>query len=250
MDILPSKILGNGKDQVIVLHDWFGTHQNYKWTYPLWNLEHRTYHFVDLRGHGMAKEMKGEYTLNEASKDLKNYIENQRIDKFSLVCHSMTALIGYKLAVEMPVRALYLATPVPPSGSPVDPGLEAMILGGLPSKEGRGQMLEYLYGGRLSKGWIEYKLSRFFDEISIEAVMGYFKMYVQKRDATGLKIKCPMHVLVGLKDHPPFTKDILEATLTPLGDISWSIHPEVGHAPMEEAPPYVASVESFMDTIK
>lgn len=244
------KILKGGNEHVIVLHDWFGTHGNYRWTWPLWDLNRRTYHFLDIRGHGKSIDLEGAYTKEEIASDVAQYIEKNQLQNPSLICHSMTALAGYQLASMRELKALFLATPVPPSGSPIDDEMAQMILERIPLKEGREEMLAYQYGGRLSKGWIDYKLSRFQRDVKIEAVLGYFKMFARHIDASDLDIKCPIHVLVGARDHEPFSRNTLEGVIKSSHPISWSEHPEVGHAPMEEAPPYyVASVEAFLDSV-
>lgn len=125
-----------------------------------------------------------------------------------------------------------------------------MIKVALPSLEGREQMLGFIYGERLSKGFVSTKALNFFNEVSEQAALGYLKMYTQDLENQSLEIECPVHVFVGEKDHPPFTKEILESTIKPKGDISWSFHEQAGHAPAEEAPPfYVASVEAFFNSL-
>ncbi len=100
------------------MHEWMGDHRNYDTTIPYLDIENYTWVFVDFRGYGLSKEIKGEYNLNEACEDIVSLIKNLDLDEVHLVGHSMSSLIAQKLALilQEKVKTLILITPIPPTG--------------------------------------------------------------------------------------------------------------------------------------
>ena len=94
------KKVGNGFKTVIVMHEWMGDHTNYDTTIPYLNITDFTWIFVDFRAYGLSKEIKGEYTLNEASTDIKNLISKLELNSVYLVGHSMSSLVAQRIAID------------------------------------------------------------------------------------------------------------------------------------------------------
>ena len=112
------KKVGNGFKTVIVMHEWMGDHTNYDTSIPYLNITDFTWIFVDFRAYGLSKEIKGEYTLNEASTDIKNLISKLELNSVYLLGHSMSSLVAQRIAIDLKekVKTLILVTPIPPTG--------------------------------------------------------------------------------------------------------------------------------------
>ncbi len=250
LSMLKAKKYGAGPRSVIVLHDWVGTHENYQWCEPLWDTKQYTFHFLDLRGYGLSKDLGGTYTQEEIASDVQSYIESHHLQGAALVAHSMTGLATVTLWNDKLLSGAFLATPVSPHGAPIsDEALYTGMLDQLSSQEGREGILQFQYGGFLSQGWIQHKLDRWWKETNVEAVKGYFKMFARHSDPQ-VDVNIPIHVFVGGKDHPPFDEQSLRQAFSSYPKVTWTVHPLCSHAPMEEAPAYfVNSVELFLSAI-
>ncbi len=65
----------------------------------------------------MSKNIKGEYSCEEASNDVKNLLLNLDIKEYFLVAHSMSTMIAQKIAlIDKRVKKLLLITPISAAG--------------------------------------------------------------------------------------------------------------------------------------
>src|SRR6478672_4666435 len=66
MEFIAHKQIGSGKEKILVMHNWMGDSTSYDSMRPYLNTDEYTYVFVDLRGYGRSKEMRGAYSVEEA----------------------------------------------------------------------------------------------------------------------------------------------------------------------------------------
>ena len=101
----------------------------------------------------------------------------------------------------------------------------------------------------MSETWIKYKLRRWRETATPEAVAKYVELWgCTSITLSAGEIETPMLIVAAAQDAPPFQPGALEvsmlpyyhnAKLTPLG--------ESGHYPMQEQPPLVATtIECFL----
>lgn len=81
MELIAHKQIGSGKEKVLVMHNWMGDSTSYDSMRPYLNTDEYTYVFVDLRGYGRSKEMRGTYSVEEASSDAINTLTSNRYTK-------------------------------------------------------------------------------------------------------------------------------------------------------------------------
>jgi pimeloyl-ACP methyl ester carboxylesterase len=67
MELIAHKQIGSGKEKVLVMHNWMGDSTSYDSMLSYLNTDKYTYVFVDLRGYGRSKEMRGTYSVEESS---------------------------------------------------------------------------------------------------------------------------------------------------------------------------------------
>ena len=67
MELIGHKLVGSGKEKVLVLHNWVSDSTSYGPLLPYLDTEKFSYLFIDLRGYGGSKEMRGTYSVEEAS---------------------------------------------------------------------------------------------------------------------------------------------------------------------------------------
>ena len=85
MKFIAHKQIGSGKEKVLVMHNWMGDSTSYDSMLPYLDTDEYTYVFVDLRGYGCSKEMRGTYSVEEASTDAIKLIDSFAWNKFHLI---------------------------------------------------------------------------------------------------------------------------------------------------------------------
>ena len=88
MKILNSKILGDSKKDLFILHGFLGMGDNWKTHAKIFSENNYRVHLIDLRNHGKSFWSK-EFSFEIMAQDILNYAKNYKIEKFSLLGHSM-----------------------------------------------------------------------------------------------------------------------------------------------------------------
>lgn len=103
--ILGHELFGSGPEKVIVLHDWMGDSENYKYVRPWLDSTGFSYAFVDVRGYGRSKGLKGEYSTGEVAADTAKLADHLGWAKYHLVGHSMNGMAGFKALSATPLAS-------------------------------------------------------------------------------------------------------------------------------------------------
>lgn len=100
---LHSQIIGQGQP-VIVLHGVFGSGDNLRLLTRLNSpVEKFQFHFLDLRNHGKSSHA-DDMSMQTLAKDIFTYCDEQSIEKFSLIGHSLGGKVAMTCALEIPAR--------------------------------------------------------------------------------------------------------------------------------------------------
>jgi len=117
-----------GAIPLLFLHGWQGSKEI--WTPVIERLSerHRTI-AVDLRGFGKSNAAPGPYLVETMADDLSALVAALDLDPLVVIGHSMGAAIAQRFAIDRPdaVEGLVLIAPVPASGVPFSPKVEAMF---------------------------------------------------------------------------------------------------------------------------
>lgn len=100
---LPAGRQGKGEN-IIFIHGWQGSLRY--WQYNLLYFAKRGYQTLalDLPGFGKSSKPKINYSMKYLSGVVKKIIEKKKLDKVSLVCHSMGSFIGIDLVLRCPQK--------------------------------------------------------------------------------------------------------------------------------------------------
>ncbi len=246
-ETLGHELYGTGTLRVVVLNDWLCDTSTWDPAKPYLAPTEFSFAFADLRGYGRSISQEGEFCLAESCQDVLRLTGALGWEQFSLIGHSMSALIALRIAQQHPdkVQRLVLLTPPPPSGLGADEktlrGLESIAL----ADDGqRAQMLASQIGGRLAPGWMPFKLSRWRETGAPKAVAGYCSMFA--RDGLpdlDTRVLVPTLAVTGEQDAPHMRSKAVSDFLGQLcEDLSVSPVETSGHYPMQEAPPLTASI--------
>jgi 3-oxoadipate enol-lactonase len=250
--LIGHELVGAGPRHVVITNDWLCDTSTWNSARPLLDGARFTYAFVDLRGYGRSRGRVGAFTVEEAASDVIALAAALDWSEFSVVGHSMSALVALHLA-QQPAgrigRAVVIAPP-PPTGLGAD---EAMIAASqamaLADDATRLRVFERWFGARLSPGWTRLKVERWRASADPAAAAAYVAMYA--RDGLPnptAPISIPVLAIAGEQDLPPMRSEAIRQSLTRLcAELVVEPIANSGHYPMQETPPLtVALIERFL----
>jgi len=242
--------IGDGDISVIVLHELMGSCKNYEPIFPYLDTKKFTYYFTDLRGYGLSKDYKGEYSSNEAANDVKNLITHLNLDSVYIIAHSMSTMIAQKLAlIDNRVKQLILITPISALGVKMKENAKNELIANMQKNENKIEEIVEAASKRYSKAWKDYRVAMAYDSSTLEARVGYMKMYLEEDFINEVsKIDIPINIIVGKHDFPVFSKTHVKKLFENYyKNVSIIECQEAGHYPMIECPVYFATkVEEFI----
>lgn len=250
MQILNYKKIGQGNTSIIVLHELMGSCRNYEAIFSYLDTNRFSYYFTDLRGYGLSKGIKGNYTSDEAANDLKHLIKHLNLDSAIILAHSMSTMIAQKLALlDHRVKQLILITPISASGVKMKENAKNKLIENMQKDENQIEQIVEASSQRYTNKWKEYRIDMAYNSSILEARVGYMKMYLEEDFINEVhKINIPINIIVGKYDFPVFSKNnvkkIFEQNYKNINIIECQ---EAGHYPMIECPVYfVSKVEGFI----
>ncbi len=253
MELIAHKQIGSGKEKVLVMHHWMGDSTSYDSMIPYLNTNDYTYVFVDLRGYGRSMEMKGTYSVEEASKDAMKLIDSLAWDNFHLIGHSMSGMIVQKIAVSNPsrVKSVIAITPVPACGSP---GPKEMMdffeSAALNNDEAAMECVNTLTSNRYTKAFAKKMVLDNRQWSTSEARLGYMKMFFYTDFSEAVKgLQTPILVLIGEHDFKGSEAFMRSTFLEWYPNAQLECCKASGHYPMIETPiALVTTIEKFLST--
>ena len=240
--------IGDGPENVIVLHDWYGDHTTFDPVFRYLDTRKFSYAFADLRGYGLSRNLVGNGNVDEIASDVLVLADSLGWQRFHLVGHSLSGMAAQRVGVRASdrVKSIVAICPLSAAGSAApDEALE--FFGSTVRDDDAFRKLMRFLSGKLSEGWIEAKLKQSRTCASSEAKAAYFGMFKTNFVEEVRGSRTPILLVLG--DHDP---GLDEATVAPLfrswyGNVTVATIPNCGHYPMEEAPPHFATtMEQFL----
>ncbi len=253
MEFIAHKQIGSGKEKVLVMHHWMGDSTSYDSMIPYLNTNDYTYAFVDLRGYGRSKEMKGTYSVEEASKDAMKLIDSLAWSNFHLIGHSMSGMIVQKIAVDNPsrVKSVIAITPVPACGSPAPKEMiDFFESAALNNDEAAMEGVNILTSNRYTKAFAKKMVMDNRQWSTSEARLGYLKMFFYTDFSEAVKgLQTPILVLIGEHDFEGSEAFMRSTFLEWYPNAQLECCKASGHYPMIETPvALVTAIEKFLST--
>lgn len=239
-----------GKNNIIVLHELMGDCRNYEPIFPYIDEKVFSFYFTDLRGYGLSKEIRGEYSCNEAANDIKNLITHLNLNEVTILAHSMSTMIAQKITlIEPKVKKLILITPILASGIKMKNDAKEKLLNDM--KENKNKIEEIVENAskRYNQKWKDYRIDMAYSSSILEARVGYMNMYLTTDFSDELvNLNIPIKIITGRYDFPVFAKANVQKLFSQyFNNLEILECQEAGHYPMCECPAYFASrVEEFL----
>ncbi len=241
--MLGTKIIGNGDTKIIFLHELMGDCRNYEAIFPFLDKENFTYIFIDLRGYGLSKEIKGEYNLEEASNDVKNLITKLKLDEVILVAHSMSTMIAQRVAlIEKKIKKLILTTPISASGIKVPEIQKKSLIRKMTENKRAIEQIVRSSSRRYNQSWAKYRIDMGYSSSLVEARVSYMNMYLNTSDnENDINEEIEVNIILGKHDSAVFAKKETEKNFSKYKNVNIIECQEAGHYPMIECPVFYAS---------
>lgn len=245
MELLRYKLVGSGKEKVIVMHNWFCDSTSYDPILSYLDTKRFTLAFVDLRGYGLSKDLRGSFTAEEAAKDVKAMADALNWKEFHLVGHSMSGMIAQKMAAQNPsqVKSLIAITPVPACGARNPPDVMYFLGEAAKSNDGFANECLHLSTGRRYSDLIASEMVKQWRACSTEeARVKYLDMFSNTDFSSEVDgLKTPMLVLLGACDSEGFAELIKNTFAKWYPNVKIETLAATGHFPMQETPILLAS---------
>jgi pimeloyl-ACP methyl ester carboxylesterase len=251
MELIGHKLIGSGKEKVLVMHHWLSDSSSYDPLLPYLDTENFTYLLVDLRGYGRSKGLRGKYTVEEASSDAIRLVNSLSWDKFHVIGHSMSGMIAQKIALDnfSRVKSVVAITPVPACGSPGPEEtmvfLEKAALDNVDNAIGCVHMLTSgRYTNLFAKNMVNY-----WHNCSIgEARVGYLNMFSNTDFSTSVNgLTTPMLVIYCEHDMEGIEAFMQNTFQKWYPNAKLECCKGSGHFPMQETPVSLgSSIERFL----
>ncbi|MFJ9520905.1 alpha/beta fold hydrolase [Kitasatospora sp. NPDC101801] len=243
------RLVGEGAQRVLVLHDWFGTSAGWGPFLDYLDGTAFSYAFLDYRGYGERADVPGDYTLAEIALDALALADQLGWDRFSLVGHSMGGKAAQQVLALAPDRVERLAglTPVPAGAYPLGDAFD-LFHGAAAHPANRRAILDLVTGQRATGVWLDRMTAQSVQGSRPEAFAAYLDDWTTVDLApkvTGLPL--PARAFVGEHDLALTTELYRRTWLThyPNGDLE--LLPNTGHYPMYEIPVALATtLERFL----
>ena len=244
------KKIGSGKTNIVFLHELMGNHENYKSALPYFDLEKHTLYLVDLRAYGLSFNIKGEYTCDEASNDVKNLLDTLELKNVHLLAHSMSTMIAQKLALlSNSIVSLILISPISPAGIKMSEKSQNKLLHDMKNDPKNIENIVRSASIRHNETWIQNRIQMAASASRCEARVGYMKMYLEtdfKEKAKELSL--PIYIIVGKHDFVIFSLKTVKRLFQEIYKNTTILEcQEAGHYVMLECPVYFATqIEKFV----
>jgi 3-oxoadipate enol-lactonase len=243
--------LGQGGETVLMLHDWSCDHTTYDPVTPFLDGTRFTYIFADLRGYGLSRQFDGQYTVDEASRDCLELIDSLGRDEFHVIGHSMTGMVSQRIALDAAgrVKSAIAVCPVSAAGFPMDQATLSFFQMVTEDDAAYREMMRSLCSGLLSERWLDEKTRRNRATTAPQSRKAYLTMWSKTNFSDDVRgLRTPYLILTGEHDIEGLRAAAMKDTFLAMHpNAELKVIPNTGHYPMQECPPFFATVvEDFL----
>ena len=155
------KTIGQGDEKVFVTHGWKIDHTSFSPLFHALDQQTFTYVFIDQRGYGLSREMKGPYTVDQVASDIISLSNRLEFEKYHVIGHSMGGKVIQRIMADAPdrVKSAIGITPVPASPIPFNDEELELFSSADNDRLKRLQIFRFSTANRYTASWYEYVTS-------------------------------------------------------------------------------------------
>ena len=239
---------GAGPERVLVMHDWNGDHTTYDPIIPYLDETTFTYAFVDLRGYGKSRDILGEYSVNEISRDCLGVADRLGWRRFHIIGHSMTGMATQRIAADAPsrIKSAIAVCPMSAAGSPATEEALSFFASTTENDDAFRRLIKFV-GGGLSDQWANAKLRQNRETVAPACRAGYLTMFAKANFVEQVRGLETPYLIVIAENDPGLDEAAMNTFLAWHPNAELLVIQNCGHYPMQERPPYFAMViENFL----
>ncbi|MGA5300475.1 alpha/beta fold hydrolase [Nucisporomicrobium flavum] len=237
--------VGSGPVHVLALHGWFGSSRGWGFLPQLIDPDRFTWAFPDYRGYGERRDVAGEHSIAEISRDALAVADDLGWDRFAVVGHSMGGSAAQHVLADAPDRVTHLVgiSPVPAGGVPFDEQGWGLFDSAANDRASRKAIIDLTTGNRLSSHWLDTMVDESLASSTVEAFGAYLPAWA-RTDFADRVAGNPVPALAIVGEHDPaLGAATMRATwLTAYPNARLEILAEAGHYAMYETPVRLASL--------
>jgi len=237
--------VGSGPVHVLAFHGWFGSSRGWGYLPQLIDRDRFTWAFPDYRGYGERRDVAGEHSIAEISRDALAVADELGWDRFAVVGHSMGGSAAQHVLADAPERVTHLVgiSPVPAGGVPFDEQGWALFDSAAQDRDARKTIIDLTTGNRLSSHWLDAMVEESLAASTVEAFGAYLPAWARTDFTDRVKgSQVPALAIVGAHD-PALGAATMRATwLTTYPGSRLEVLAEAGHYAMYETPVRLASL--------
>lgn len=245
-----ARTIGTGDRKVIVVHDWFVDFDTWGSFFEFVDRQEFTYALFLARGYGSRRDEDGEFSVDEAARDVLAFADRLGWETFAVVGHSMGAKIAQRVLPLAPGRVTRLVgvAGVPAAPFRVREPMDRLFAAAPESRPARRAIVDHITGNAVSAAWLDFFTDRSVRTSRPEVFAAYGRSWVES-DFVGEVAgnPTPVKIIVGERDKG-VSEGVARATwLRFYPNATLEVIPAAGHFPMHEAPlTLISSVESFL----
>lgn len=244
------KLVGTGKSKVLVLPGMLGDQDSFDSSLQYADLKRFQYAVFDYRGYGRSLNLGGLFTMIEAATDASRLTEYLGWETFSIVAHSMGALVGQILAQARPQRVdrLVSLAGVTAAGVKWDEQRRAAFRKAATDVDVRAQIVLGGTSNRVSRIAAQRVAAASFQTIAPEAFAGYATSLSQTRlDSESVNSSLSYLSVIGEHDPGNTEQSARDVTARLYPSTEIVLLRDCGHYPMLEMPMRTQSlIEGFI----
>jgi len=237
---------GEGPTDLVLMHGWAGSGAYFDDTIEHLDRSRIRAITLDLRGHGKSGRSESGYTLDQITDDVMAVADAAGARRFVLVGFSMSGKFAQYVSSAHPDRVLgqVLVAGCPAVAVPLPPELVADWYG----RAGDARRMAELMPPYMTQPVTPERLQRFGEDaagIPLVALRGTMDLATSTSFAERLADITAPTLVVGGRDDPMFTPDVLEAVAAPLGARLEFL--DSGHeVPLEQPARLAALIDAFV----
>ncbi len=234
------KKFGSGPNKVLALHNWFSDSSCYEPLLPYLDPSVFSLLFMDFRGYGVAKDFKGDYSLDEGVRDALALVQSQNWKEFHILGHAMGSFVAQKIALEHNprVQSIIALNPIPPSGSPKTPELLMFLeQAAVSCDNGAAECIHALTNRRYSSYIVDSMVKKWRSVSTSEARLAYLHMLCESNFAHKIQnAKTPLLAVFGEHDIESPEDSLHQTFLSKYLNTKFEVCKDSGHFLLQETP--------------